>query len=398
MAVGQTFGDVRRRVTIALMVFGTRGAWRLWLIFVCVIAALAAWQPDRTVTHNYRDAASDWISGRPLYAEGVHGFLYFPHAAVLYAPFAVLPSPWGGIVWRIASIGTLAWAVRRLAGTLTPVEENGAAFAVMTCLAIPIALPSARNGQMNLMLAALTTLAFVELSLGRWRWAASWLCLGAAFKPLMIVPMGVAAIAYRRVRIPLSVGAAVLFAAPFFTQHPDYVWQQYRVCARKLLLAGNPGWENPGSDLFGLLAAIGYAAPLGVQTAARAGAGALTVLMAIIAVRRGACRGALHVLALTACYLALFNPRMENNGFVIIAPSIGAFAVDAIINRRRLLVAWLMVAATLAIAFSYQITGGHNFWVCPLTATLVWAYTLFEVCRIPSLEFPFSGASADVAS
>lgn len=379
--------------------FNARRACHLWVIFACAIAGLAVCQPDRTVTHNYRDASCDWFAGRPIYAEGVHGFLYFPHAAILYSPFTLLPSPWGGVAWRIVSIAVLAWAIRRLAGRIVPAEKQGLAFAIMTCLVIPPALPSARNGQMNLMLTALTTLAFVELSTERWRRAALWLCLGAAFKPLMLVPMAVAAVVYRRVRIALSLGAMFLLAAPFIAQHRDYVWQQYQVCTQKLLLAGNPGWENPGSDLFGLLAAIGYEAPLEVQTAVRVIAGAMTLALAIFAVRRGdtTTAASMHVLALTTCYLALFNPRMENNGFVIIAPSIGVFAVEALLNAARPLAGWLMTGATLAIAFSYQLTGGHNFWVCPLTATVIWTYTIFEVCRVPACKFALGGASADVS-
>lgn len=357
-----------------------RRAWQAWIVLALVISALVMYRPDRTVTHNYRDACRAWFSGRPIYSEGVHGFLYFPHAAILYTPFT-LPSPLGGVLWRWVSIGGLALAVWRLAARVVP-ERNHVAFAVMTCLALPSALPSARNGQMNLLLTALITLSFVEIADQRWRRAAGWLCLGAALKPLMIVPMAVAAVVYRPLWRPLAGGIGVLFLLPFFTQHPDYVWEQYRQCLHKLLLAGNPGTENPGSDLFGLLSALGYAAPLAVQTATRVVAGVFTLLLAVFAARRR--RSTWHVLGLSACYLALFNPRMENNGFVLLGPVMGALAAEAVLLQNRRLVAALMVLASFAITFSYQLTGGHNFWLCPLMGTIVWLATVLDVCRKPA--------------
>lgn len=365
-------------------------AWCGWTIFACVIGAIVAASPDfRTVTPNYREACLNWFAGQPLYAEGVHGFLYFPHAAILFAPFAYLPTAAGEVLWRLVSIGSLAlavWRFSRLAirNPKSKIQNRSAhaaasVFALMTCLAIPPAIASARNGQMNLMLAGLAALAFAELAGQRWRMAAFWLCLGAAFKPLMIVPMGVAAAAYAPVRRPMICGCVCLLIAPFFTQHPDYVCRQYEICVRKLFLAGNPGVENPASDLFGLLLSLGYAAPVALQTATRVAAGLVTVVLAVLAVRRQSSSvGAPAALALTACYLALFNPRMENNGFVILSPTLGLIAVDGLLKRRRLLPIAMMVVASLGIAGSFEITRGHNFWLCPLLTLSVWYYAVRE--------------------
>jgi alpha-1,2-mannosyltransferase len=409
MAVSQSVGIARWRPSWAPAVFNSRRAWHAWLIVASVIGALAAWQPDRTVTNNYRDACRHWFAGRAIYEGGPHGFLYFPHAAILYAPFTILPSPFGGVAWRLVSIGSLALAVWRLAALLTPETKKGFAFAVLTCLVIPPALPSARNGQMNLVLSALLTLAFVEIAYRRWWWAACWLCLGAAFKPLIIAPLAVAAVAYRPLRRPLICSGLALLVAPFFTQHPGYVWEQYQACALKLVLAGNPGWENPGSDLFGLLASVGYFAPLEVQTATRVAAGCLTLALALIAIRSARTavtgagdaphtRSALLVLGLTTCYLALFNPRMENNGFVLIAPTMGVFAIDAFLGRRRRFIGWMMVAASIVIACYYQLAGGYNFWLCPLMGLIVWLYTIIDACREPARELLLGGPAADTAS
>jgi alpha-1,2-mannosyltransferase len=358
-------------------------AWGAWFIFACVIGVVVAQAPDyRTVTPNYRDACHNWFQGQPIYAEGVHGFLYFPHAAILFAPFAYLSNPVGEVLWRLVSIGSLALAVWRF--SISTIQnryprDDIPAFALMTVLAIPPAIASARNGQMNLMLAGLAALAFVEVATERWRAATFWLCLGAAFKPLMIVPMAIAAVVYQPIRRRLVWGVFILQLAPFLTQYPGYVWQQYAICTQKLFLASNPGAENPASDLFGLLSMLGYAAPLAAQTAARVVAGILTVVVALLAVRRHNRVGAAHsALALTACYLALFNPRMENNGFVVLSPTLGLIAADALLNGRRILPGLVMLAASLGIAGSYEITRGHNFWLCPLLTLVVWYYAIVD--------------------
>ena len=469
MTSDQTFYSSSRRLA-ALLVPTPWRAWCAWLVFASVVAAVVAAAPDyRTVTPNYRDACRNWFEGRPIYAPGVHGFLYFPHAAILFAPFTYTPIAVADALWRIVSIGSLAWAVWRLsiltirdsesaadekgdrnllperpegcfaqkvpvpffASRTSPETVRRLTFVLMTCAAIPPAMASARNGQMNLLLAALTALAFVESAQRRWRAAAFWLCLGAAFKPLLIVPMALAAVVYRPVLRPLAVGAAVLFLMPFLTQHPSYVWQQYQVCGQKLVLAGNPGSANPCSDLFGLLSSLGYEAPLAVQTATRVIAGGLTVAFALVAVRRRQpVRAAGSVLALTACYLALFNPRMENNGFVVLSPTLGLLAADAFLGRkrgrepfvrstlravpakgscplfrtgirRRHLIGTMILLASLGIAGSYEITRGYNFWLCPLLTLFVWACVIRDALardgNVPTGELSLGGTSPNIA-
>jgi hypothetical protein len=276
-------------------------------------------------------------------------------------------------------------------------------FTLMTCAAIPPSIASARNGQINLLLAALTALAFVELARNHWRAAAFWLCLGAAFKPLLIVPMAVAAIVYRPILRSLTLGAVVLFLTPFLTQSPSYVWQQYQICLHKLVLAGNPGSENPGSDLFGLLSSVGFTAPLGVQTVTRVVAGGLTIALTLVAVRRRRpVRAAGAVLGLTACYLALFNPRMENNGFVVLSPTLGLLAADSFLNRRRPLIGTMILLASLGIAGSYEITRGYNFWLCPLLTLFVWACVIRDALardgNVPAGELALGGTSLNIAA
>ena len=58
---------------------------------------------DHSVVSTYRDATIQWFAGRDIYTDTGHGFLYLPVAAILFAPFAWLPS--GGLRDRLAVCG-----------------------------------------------------------------------------------------------------------------------------------------------------------------------------------------------------------------------------------------------------------------------------------------------------
>ncbi len=339
-----------------------------WAAFLAVISAIVIASPlTRTVTPNYREACLRWFAGQDIYGDGPHGFLYFPHAAALFTPFAILP--FGDVLWRFFGIGGLALAVRRLAGTIAPRSDQARAFAWMTALAIPPALASARNGQMNLVLVSSMTFALVALATRRWNRAAFWLCFGLAMKPLMIVPLIVAACCYRALWKPLAVGALIVAAFPFVTQTPAYVMRQHLLCGEKLLLAASPGCENPASDLFGLLHAVGNDSSANVQTAIRAAAAIALALLCHAAVARRQPRAACAILlTFLGCYLTLFNPRAENNGYVVLVPALAAWAAWGLPGKRQRSLRWLMAVVSFGIAGSYELSHGPNFWLNPLLA------------------------------
>ena len=356
--------------------------WTTWAVFAALIGTVVAvWPEGHTVTPNYREACLRWFAGVDIYGEGPHGFLYFPHAAILFAPFAYLPL--GDVLWRLAGIGGLALVVRRFLA-LAPLADRPTAFRWMTVAAIPPALAAARNGQMNMVLTAAMGLAVTSLAARRWNWAALWLCFGLAMKPLMAVPIAVALVGYRPVFKPLAIGLLVVVAAPFLTQAPAYVVSQHLRCYEKLQLAAAPGSENPASDLFGLLSAAGCDCSPSMQTALRAAAGVGLLVVCYLAVRRRPRRTAsMLVLTFLACYLTLFNPRAENNGYVVLAPALAAWAAWSYRHGRLWAVRWAAVLLSLAIAGSYELTRGHNFWLNPLLASIVLTFAVARVFARP---------------
>ena len=356
--------------------------WTTWAAFAALIGTVVAvWPEGHTVTPNYREACLRWFAGVDIYGEGPHGFLYFPHAAILFAPFAYLP--FGDVLWRLAGIGGLAVVVRRFLA-LAPMADRPLAFRWMTVAAIPPALAAARNGQMNMILTAAMGLAVVSLAARRWNWAAVWLCFGLAMKPLMAVPIAAALVGYRPVFKPLALGLILVVATPFLTQTPAYVVSQHVRCYEKLQRAAAPGSENPASDLFGLLSFAGCDVSPSIQTALRAAAGAALLVICYLAARRRPRRTAsMLVLTFLACYLTLFNPRAENNGYVVLAPALAAWAAWSYRGGRFWAVRWAAVILSLAIAGSYELTRGHNFWLNPLLASIVLGFAVARVLAKP---------------
>lgn len=361
-----------------------RKTWLIWVIFAVVIAVmvLLASSP-RTVTGAYRSGSLNWLAGENIYGEGIHGYLYLPQAGILFLPFALLPHQLGEILWRAFGIALLAAAVWRLA-RLQGEQQAPLFFLVMTLFTIPLAMNSARNGQMNIVLAALMAHAGIDLAHRQWTPAALWLTLGVALKPLMISMFLLCGVLYRPLRRRLLLAFALLLLAPFLTQNPAYVGSQYLLFFEKMQLAGNPGNE-PYSDLFGITRSLGLHVPVPWQTVLRGAAALLTLAMCWVGLRRwGHQAGSLLLLTYTAGYILLFNPRTENNTYVLLAIPLGFFAAHAFLVARRLPLGALLAALTVFMSASYELTRGHNYWLNPVSCLLFLACVTFLMSRKPA--------------
>lgn len=307
----------------------------IWVVYSVVIAGIVAVQPDRrTVTPEYREASEEWWSGRDIYEVRMHGYLYLPQAAMLYTPFAVLPMRVGEPLWRLISLGLLAWSIWRLACQLEG-DRRGFWFFVATVAAIPASFSSARNGQMNLAMAGLMALAAVDLGIRAWNRASIALLLSLAMKPLGLVPCLLAGACHLRTMVwRLVLGAALLGAASFIHSNPDFVLRQYDLFVQTLQIAGKPN-QPRFCDIQGMLLFFGTPLPDPIMTAIRALAALGTLGLAWLAFRRyGTVRGGFVCMLLAAWYLLLFNPRTETNTYVLLAPFVGILAASAALDPK----------------------------------------------------------------
>ena len=370
-----------------------RAACLPWLILYVLVAAFIVAGSERSVTPLYFEAAENWNESRDLYVSGGRGFLYFPQAAILAAPFDLLPKIPGELLWRLTTITVFAVGIYRLS-RLAAAPRPNTVFAAMSWLSATLAWSSALNGQSTLTMAGLVMLGVGEIERRRYWRAATLLTLALAVKPLAIVILLLAAVFWPRIalRLPVTCGLALL--VPFLLKSPDYVIGQYADCATMLRDAARLGAQKPWAQLFGMLQVAQIEFSESFQTKARVVAALLTLVAAWHTRRRLAeGRALLYFYALATCYLMLFNPRTENNSYAMLAPAIGWCCAEAVLLERR----WRPALAFVVIAIGT--IGSHEFgrqllpssraiWLAPLMA--LW----FTVVLLARLWRETSGAGS----
>ncbi len=374
-----------------------RIAWSGWAALFLVIAVMIAAGNTRVAIPSYWIAARNWLAGRGLYdGTGVGGFVYLPQAAILFAPFAVLPPALCEVLWRVVNIGTFAMGLRsfsRLAGKGAGIEL----FPLMTLVAIPFAWDCARNGQATLAMTGLMLLAVNDVAGSRWWRATLWLSLGVAIKPLIIVLVLLVMAIYWPMTWRVLCGMAAVALAPFLTQDPVYVLEQYSAWLHNTTTAAHvgvvaAGWSTP----FTALRTAGVEVPELVQTVVRLIAACGTLVLCIIARRRyDADRSAVYLFSLAATYIILFSPRTETVTYALLGPAIAVFLAQAFLIEKRLTAGILLAGIAIAATGSgvlQPLLAPHTeaIWLPPLMATCFTVYMLFQFFTDPAARSTLS--------
>jgi len=353
-----------------------RFAWTGWAALFLVVTAIILSGTDRTVVPAYRTAALNWLAGRGLYdGTGIGGFVYFPQAAILFIPFALLPQVLGEVLWRLVIIGAFAAGLRSFAAFAG--EKTGQElFPLMTLVAIPLAWDCARNGQATLIMTGFMLLAVTDAARNSWWRATLWLALGVAIKPLaMVLALLIAAID-RPATWRVLLGMIVLALSPFATQHPVFVLQQYSACLQNMTTAAHiavaaHGWTSPFTAL---RAVAGVDVPEHIQTTMRLLGAAVTLGLCFFTRRRhDAARSAVFLFSLAVLYLMIFSPRTENNTYAMLGPAMGVFLAEAFLVEKRTGEGILLTAMVLVLVGSRWIERllaprAESIWLSPLIA------------------------------
>lgn len=361
-----------------------RAACAAWIITWLVISAIILGGNKRTVWPAYRNAGAHWESGEELYQLGPdevagHGFLYFPQAAILFVPFAHIPEPASGILWRGLSLAILALGVWRIS---TLFQANARkAFLLATAVAVPTCLAGLRTGQATIAMTGMiliATEAFARSQNGR---AAVWLALSIALKPLGVVPALLASVVSPRLGWRWGVAMAAVAVSPFFFQQTSYVLLQHQQFLDMIRAAEKLGSAEWFAHLFGMLRVFGIITPPGYQFLARLAAAPLTLLLCVAICRRVEReRGAIWIYTLGTVYVMLFNPRTENSTYLMLGPAIGYFLADEWLVRRRKGRVGFLVAITIAVTGCYEIAapftpaGAVAIWLAPLACIVFAGY------------------------
>lgn len=357
-----------------------RLALGVWLLFALILGAIVAFQPDRhTVTPEYRRASEKWWAGRESpYNMSQIGYLYLPQEAMIYTPYRMLPKRVGEPLWRFTGLALLAAGLWRVAGLLDPARKEQL-FLASTLLAIPASCASAQDGQVNLPLAGLLLLTVAELALLRWNLATLWLLLAMMLKPIALAPALLAAACFAPLRTRLVGGFILCLAAAYLHPSAAYVTREYHHFWSKFVLAGLPLVKENFSDFFGMLWHWGIHPSPVVITGLRAVAAFITLLLSLSLMRRFRGDRVLQpfgVMLLSALFLMLFNPRTEENSYVILAAFTALLAsrnlIAGDVPRGVFLVIFTLLLAVDSYGFTYSLT---RIWFKPLV-TLVFFLVL----------------------
>lgn len=304
------------------------GLW-LWVTMTVAISIIAAVQPHRCISWIYRQAAEAWATASPLYAPGLHGFLYFPTGTLVYGPFALLPQPLDSHAWRLFLSASLVLAVRRYAHALVP-GAGAAVTGMILALTIPAAVIDLLRGQMTLLMAAILLVAAADAADGNHRRAGFWLALAVFVKPLALVPAMLIIVALPAAGPSFAAGLLIGVAAGMLHPHPDYAMAQWVAMIDKLRFAAAPD-SGTWFDIGALLKRLGLIGPTEPLFGLRLAAALSTLILALLAARRFETRTAvICCLHLGCCYLLLWNPRVEEGSYVMLALLVGGQAAVAI--------------------------------------------------------------------
>jgi hypothetical protein len=359
-------------------------AGALWGVAAIIVSILVVIHPNNSnnICELYASSSHNWWAGNDLYDLTVKdGFLYLPHFAIIYTPFAALGNLLGGNAWRLTGLASLCIGLWRLAKLLSP--RNGAlVFAFGSFAAIAPSIASFRCGQANVYIAALLLNIAVELACRRWSLATVLLLLAVAVKPINFVPLLLAAAIYPPMLKRLALGLVVFFLIPFATQNPQYVWDQYLVCFSKLQMAELP--DRSFCDLRGIFWRF-FIMPQEIVTVLQIIAAAATLALCFLASRwwREPAQS-LFVAAFGASYLMLFNPRTESGSYVILSAILAIPAAVLFLDDLRAFPGIMLIVIGFFFccdAWAYHQTDP---WLKPLTCAVFIAFLIAELFRSDS--------------
>jgi len=357
-----------------------RTGWTVWIVYAALLSVVVFRTVGAHTITVYRDAADAWLAHAPLYdLRSIHGFLYLPQAALLFVPLAKLPLATGEVVWRLLSLGFLAYAVHALVLHLRREGVGKPGFALLSFLLLPSTFASARNGQTNLALGAALLLTGLALIDRRWTAATLLLLLMLALKPIAAAPLLLVGAVHPATRWRLLAGLALFALLPFLfsLSDPGYVIDQYRLMAAKLAIAGSPD-EHGFADLGGLLwTFLGHPVSQNALHLVSVGAGLGTLLLALHARKIDPRHAPLWLAALGGAYLMLFNPRTEENSYVLLAAVMLPFAADALAGAKRKVEAAFLVSTLLLLgcdSYGDWIRPWSHLWLKAFLALAFWGY------------------------
>ncbi len=346
----------------------------------------------RSVVGEYFSAARNWINGNPIYIiDSIGGFNYFPQAAILFISFALFPLKVCILLWLFLN-ACLLWLGDYLIVKQFKVfyASEGSKFTPkiylfwMIIWCFSLGFSALRNGQMNLFIMILTLFVVYCLQNKKDGWVSVWLNLGLALKPTMIILYLLILGCRPKILPKLLLGLVIVIGFPFLTQSPNYVISQYHDSWLNFTSTINLGVETSNwASLFNALKVF----HLGLSHIV---IDLVIVVMALVTYgytlflykRHDFKMWVWSLACIATIYLLLFNPRTENNGYILIAPFLGYAIASAWSYKRFGFVISLFIMGIL-IALNYDISRllihGTTSWISPLVTVIFTMYWILVI-------------------
>ena len=330
-------------------------AWLLWLaVFAAVTALLFSHGMARSVTPIYHYAVDHWLARTQLYY-GPKEFNYLPVFVQLFRPFHWLPVPLGDIAWRLLAMAGLFAGFLGFSRLIGP-GKAGRNFLLLTVLVLPLCVSALRNGQSSAHISACLILAAGYLVANRPMPASLLLVLALVCKPISLPMIGLALAIFPALWWRLGLGMASIMLVPYLFGPADYVTDQYLSFASNIAACMTPTEGRIFADINGLLRIFGTEIGGTGYFVVQVITGLLLAAFGFLHVRRidDIIAKTLVYLALSVSYVMLFTPMNETNSYVILAPTLGVWALWYRAKARPVN-ACIIMAMMVTMAYSSEI-------------------------------------------
>ncbi len=353
----------------------------LWFLYAVVMIFFTGHL--RTVSINYWLAANHWLAEQPLYNHSGIGFIYFPQSAILYTLLTPFTFEKSEALWRVLSLSIFIWGLFRVSELISNLTqyELKKSFLISTLIAIPLCFDSLRNGQAHLLVTGLLALASYAISKKNWKQTAFLISLACFIKPTAVVYLLlVTGIFFAELGLYVFAWIAIFAFLPFLTASKSYVVSQYLSCAIMLTHAADLGQPRDWAQIFNLISQSGWDISYFFQNMIRVSLALVTLWMAyFIKNQNNLTTTALWLLMLAMMYLMLFNPRTENNDYMMLTPVLSYCMIEVVHNKKIFGIGFLLLLTFGFVDCFYisnLITGNHN-WAAPLMAVILLFYLVF---------------------
>ncbi|TPI17810.1 glycosyltransferase 87 family protein [Mesorhizobium sp. B4-1-1] len=357
-------------------VFDRLGFW-LWIGSFLIVLGLALWSPDtRSVVYIYRHGSEAFLSREPLYhVQAAMGYLYAPAFAALYVPLVKLGPHLGSVLWHVLGFGALTFAAMRQVRKVDGQEQTWlVSFGLF--LALPMALAALRNGQATILLTGACWFLTLSALEGRRAESFFWATLAVIAKPTAIIMLLLVGALRPRLIPVLVLAVLVVLAVPYGFAPADYINAQYHDFFRMLTsMTIDPTGPFVPADFTAPFTRFGMPLSEAEATIVRVVAGLLTLWAVLQLDRRlDSNIGGLAIFLIAAFYMCVFNPRVEQNTYAMVAVPAGLSIALVWREKEHAVMRWLpaiLLFVTGLTSVDLRLHALFHLWLWPISTSIV---------------------------